>query len=62
MHRKDLVARGWSDRYLSVVGPGSAELPESGVVAVVEGWRVSPDQAPDASPERVSDCAAFLRR
>lgn len=41
---------------------GSAALAESEDVAFVEGWSVSLDQAPDASPDRVSDCAAFLRR
>lgn len=41
---------------------GSAALAEPEDVSFVEGWSVSLDQAPDAAPERVSDCAAFLRR
>ena len=43
-----------------VVGP--VALAESEDVSFVEGWSVSLDQAPDASPDRISDCAAFLRR
>lgn len=41
---------------------GSPALAESEDVAFVEGCSVSLDQAPDAPPDRVSDCAAFLRR